>query len=335
MVRPGVFFTIANIYGKKAVEKMAKSKNLLILFLKLAFSLSILVFILTRKTSLKDILLVLETVNPFWLAVSFSLHAFGLFASAYRWQILARAQGDEVPLGFLAKSYLVGTFFNNFLPTRFGGDIVRIWDGSRYSKSLLKSGAIVLVERFTGIIVLFLMAVVASLFRLDMARQIPVIWVSLLLGILGLLLIVSFFLPFTSRWLGALRLKGFLDKLRNKILLFRQTILHYRTQKGPFLRATFWAFLLQLNVIVYYYLIGKALHLSIHFIDYFIFIPIVLVIQIIPVTINGLGLREGSYIEIFKFYGISPQVAFSFSIIDVAFVLILGIIGGIIYVSRK
>jgi glycosyltransferase 2 family protein len=314
---------------------MTQRKNLALLILKLVFSLSILVFILTTQTSLKDILAVLKGVNPNWLLISFSLHAFGLFASAYRWQILVRAQGDEVPLGFLAKSYLVGTFFNNFLPTRFGGDIVRIWDGSRYSKSLLKSSAIVLVERFTGIIILFLFALLASLYRLDMARQIPVIWIALLLGLFGLALVISFFLPFFGKWLAAIPDRGFLGKLRSKTILLRETILHYRTQKGPFMQATLWAFLLQLNVILYYFLIGKALHLRIHFIDYFIFIPIVLLVQIIPITINGLGLREGSYIEIFKFYGISPQTAISFSIIDVAFVLVIGLIGGIIYVSRK
>jgi len=314
---------------------MANKKSTVLLLLKLAFSLSILVFILTTQTSLGKIGGVLQNVNPYWLLLAFSLHALGLYISAYRWQILARAQGDEVPLVFLAKSYLVGTFFNNFLPTRFGGDVVRIWDGSLYSKSLVKSSAIVLVERFTGIIVLFLMAVVASLFRLDMARQVPVIWVALLLGLMGLLLIAAFFLPVFARRLGALRLHGFPEKVRNKILIFRETILHYRTQKGPFLRATLWALLLQLNVILYYFLIGRALHLEIQFIDYFIFIPIVLVIQIIPVTINGLGLREGSYIEIFKYYGILPQTAVSFSLVDVAFNLVLGAIGGTIYVSRK
>ena len=314
---------------------MANRKNILLLLLKLAVSLSILVIILTTQTSLAKIGAVLRSVNPYWLVLAFSLHAFGLFASAYRWQILARAQGDDVPLVFLAKSYLVAQFFNNFLPTRFGGDIVRIWDGSHYSKSLVKSSAIVLVDRFSGVIVLFLMAVVASLFRLDMARQIPVIWVSLLLGLLGLALITVFFLPVFARLLGFLRLKGLFDRLRGKLLLFRETILHYRTQKRAFLRATFWAVLLQLNVILYYFLIGRALHLKIHLIDYFIFIPIVLVIQIIPITINGLGLREGSYIEIFKFYGISPQSAVSFSLVDVAFNLVLGLIGGIIYVSRK
>jgi uncharacterized protein (TIRG00374 family) len=314
---------------------MAQRKNLVILLFKLAFSLSVLVFILTTQTSLDKIGDVLQNVNPYWLLLAFSLHAWGLYISAYRWQILARAQGDEVPLVFLAKSYLVGTFFNNFLPTRFGGDVVRIWDGSLYSKSLVKSSAIVLVERFTGIIVLFLFAVAASLFRLDMARQVPVIWVALLLGLAGLVLIAVFFLPVFARRLTALRLRGFPDKVRNKILIFRETILHYRTQKGPFLLATFWALLLQLNVILYYFLIGRALHLDIQFIDYFIFIPIVLVIQIIPVTINGLGLREGSYIEIFKYYGILPQAAVSFSLVDVAFNLVLGLIGGTIYVSRK
>jgi len=322
-------------YGKKALGEMANKKSAGLLVLKLAVSLSILVLILTTRTSLREIGNVLRTVNPYWLVLAFSLHAVGLFVSAYRWQILALAQGDEVPIPFLAKSYLVAQFFNNFLPTRFGGDIVRIWDGSHYSHSLIKSSAIVLVDRATGIIVLFLMAVIASLFRLDMASRIPVIWIALLLGLFGLALVAVFFLPVFSRLLTSLPLRGFLDRLRGKLLLFRETILHYRTQRRAFFRATAWAFLLQLNVVAYYFLIGLAFHLKIHFIDYFIFIPIVLVIQLIPITINGLGLREGSYIEIFKFYGISPQSAVSFSLVDVAFNLVLGLIGGIIYVFRK
>ena len=117
---------------------MAGRNRLPMLLLRLVLSLSILAFILIRQTSLGEIGEVLRTVDWRWLALAFSLHAFGLFSSAYRWQILARAQGDDIPLGFLAKSYLVGQFFNNFLPTRFGGDIVRIWDGSRYSKSLVE-----------------------------------------------------------------------------------------------------------------------------------------------------------------------------------------------------
>ena len=311
-----------------------KKKALFFIF-KLILSLSLIAYLLTRKAPIPKIIQDLGDADFFWLAVAFSLHAFGLFASAYRWQILARAQGDEVPLAYLAKSYLVGTFFNNFLPSRFGGDIVRIWDGSRYSRSLVKSSAIVLVERLTGIIVLFFFALAMSLFRLDMARAIPVIRVALILGLLGLAAVAAFFLPATGRLILKLPETGLTAKLKHKTIAFRDTILAYRTQKGPFLRATFWAFLLQLNVIVYYFLIGKALHLAIAFTDYFIFIPLVLLIQAIPISINGLGLRETSYMEIFKYYGIPAHSALAFSAVDVAFVLILGLAGGVIYASRK
>lgn len=314
---------------------MPKRKDLLILVLKFIFSLSIISFLLIYKTSIKDILNVLKGANFFWLLLSFSLHALGLIISCCRWQILIQAQGDSVPLGFLAKSYLVAGFFNNFLPTRFGGDIVRIWDGTRYSQSLLKSSAIVLVDRFTGIVVLLFFAFTASLFRLDMAQRIPVIWVSLLVGLVGLILVMIFFTPLATHVLEKIPEKKFLTKGKQKLSAFREVILVYKDKKVFLFRAFFWAFLLQVNVIVHYYLIGKALHLSIHVLDYFIFIPIVLLILIIPITISGLGLREGSYMEIFKFYGIAPKAAVSFGLIDWAFGLIIGIVGGIIYITRK
>jgi len=314
---------------------MRVKKNILIFSIKFLFSFLIIAFILIYKTSIKDILAVLKHLDLFWLLLSFSLHSLGLLISAIRWQILIQAQGDSVPMIFLAKSYLVGTFFNNFLPTRFGGDVVRIWDGSRYSQSILKSSAIVLVERLTGIIVLLGFAFISSLFRLDMTGKVPVIWVSLIISFLGLTSIAAFFMPYTTRIINIIPDKGILAKVKQKILEFRGIVFKYKKKKQQLLKAFFWAFLLQVNVILHYFLIGKALHLNISLLDYFIFIPIVLLILIIPITINGLGLREGSYIEIFKFYGIPANVAFSFSLIDVVFGIILGIVGGIIYVTRK
>ena len=314
---------------------MGKKRNFLVFALKFIISFALIAYILINRTSIKDILEALSGAIIFWIVVSFSLHALGLLISAYRWQILICAQGDSVPLGFLAKSYLVSSFFNNFLPTRIGGDVIRIWDGSRYSRSLLKSSAVIVVERLTGIIVLLVFALVASLIRLEMAQQIPVIWVSLLLGILGLLLIALFFTPLSKKVLERIPDKGIVQKVKPKVFTFRDTALIYRDKKSHFFKALFWALLLQVNVIIHYYLIGKALHLDIHLIDYFIFIPIVHLILIIPITISGFGLREGTYIEIFKFYGISASAAVSFSFIDVIFQLVVGLVGAVIYITRK
>lgn len=315
---------------------MPKRKGLLTLALKFIFSFSIIAYLLLKVVPIQEVLDALKDIHLFWLALSFSLHALGLIISAYRWQILIRAQGDDVPLGFLAKSYLVGNFFNLFLPTRFGGDVVRIWDGSRYSRSLLKSSAIVLVERFTGIIILLVFATMASLSRLEMARRLPIIWISLLVGLLGLLAAFLFLTPIVRILLLKIPEKGFLLKIKANALEFHKIVLVYREKRTPFIRALFWAFLLQVNVILHYWLAGKAFSLDIRLVDYFIFIPIILLILTIPVTISGLGLREVIFIEIFKSYGIANQIAFSFSlIVDFVFTLIIGVVGGLIYVLRK
>jgi uncharacterized protein (TIRG00374 family) len=318
---------------------MSKRKNRIFFALKFIFSFSILGYLIFGTSSIKDILNVLRQADVFWLVLSFSLHSLGLLISSIRWQILIKAQGDSVPLGFLAKSYLVGTFFNNFLPSRIGGDLVRIWDGSRYSQTLLKSSAIVLVERLTGIIILFLFAFSASLIRIDIAFELPIVWVSLVISFIGLAMIVLFLTPLASRIINKIPDKGILGKIRQKTLSFQETILVYKGKKAALLKAFFWAFLLQVNVIIHFFFIGKALKLPIDLLDYFIFIPIVLLIQLIPITINGLGLREGAYAEIFKFY-IIPEphavaMAIAFSFIDVGFMLIVGIVGGIVYALRK
>ena len=314
---------------------MRKKKDIFVFALKFAFSTSILVYILISRTSLREIFSTIKEADPFLLAFSLSLHALGLLISAVRWQILIKAQDDWVPLNFLAKSYLVGSFFNLFLPTRIGGDVVRIWDGSRHSKSLLKSSAIVLVERLSGVLVLLFFAFCASLIRLDMAQRFPVILVSLILSICGLSVFCIFLSPAVDGLLAKLPERSPFGTFTHKIRQFRETILLYKKKKAAIGKAFFWAAILQINVIFHYYLIGEALNLDIALLDYFIFIPIVHLILLIPITINGLGLREGAYLEIFRYYGIPSAVAISFSWIDLAFMLIVGILGGIIYVCRK
>ncbi len=313
-----------------------KKRNVLALLLKLTISGSVLAYIFLNQAPVQDILREIKQVDLVWILASFSLHALGVWISAVRWQILIQAQGEDVPLGYLAKSYLVGTFFNNFLPTRFGGDLVRIYDGSLYSRSILKSSAVVLVERLTGVFILLLFALGASLIRLDMAREFPIVWISILCASGGLVLIFGFLSPFWGRWLSRIPDRGFLAKLKTKSQQFRDTILVYRSKKKAVSKAMGWAFLLQVNVIVHYYLAGKGLHLQIPFLDYFIFIPIILLILTIPITISGWGLREGIYIQIFGYYAIPAAAAVSFPLIaDAAFTLLIGLIGAAIFVTRK
>jgi hypothetical protein len=101
-------------------------------------------------------------------------------------------------------------------------------------------------------------------------------------------------------------------------------------------RVFFWALLLQLNVVLHYYLIGQALKLErIPLLDYFFSIPIMLFLLSFPVSINGMGVRDLFLIQLFIYYGYPAQVAIAFSLLEVAFNLLLGISGGLIYIFRK
>jgi hypothetical protein len=315
---------------------MGARRRTLVFVLKLVFGLGVVAFLVVRyRTSLPEIGPTLASASWSWLLLAFSLHVFGLLFSAYRWQILARAQGDRIPLLFLIKSYLVGTFFSLFLPTRFGGDVVRVWDGSKYSNSMVRSTAVIFVERLTGLMVLFFVAAGASLLRLEIAREIPVVWVALVIGLVGLAALGLFFLPATGRLLGRGPARGVLRKAFDKLAAFRAAIIQYRDCPAVFFWATLWAVLLQINVVAYYLFIGRALHLKIPVLDYFVFIPLVLIAQTIPISINGLGVRETAYIQIFAFYGLSAGTALSFDLIEIAFGLIVGLIGAAVYVARK
>jgi glycosyltransferase 2 family protein len=313
---------------------MAGRRKTLSFLLKLAFSVGILAWILSRA-DLSAIIRHLRAAAWPWLVVAFALNGVGLLIRAYRWRILALPHGDDMSVGFLFRSCLIGEFFNNFLPTSFGGDAYRIWDGSRRSRSIVRSSAVVIVERMSGILILFLFALAASLFRLDMVRRIPLIGLSLLLGLGGFAVLGLFFLPATGRFLLRPPASGFRRRVMLKLSEFRAVIVGYRNHPRDFLRATVWAFLLQVNVILYYYLIGRALGLQVPLTDYFVFIPLVLLIQLIPITINGWGIREAAYIQVFRFYGVAPELALSFSFIAVAFSLLISVVGGILYATRQ
>ena len=81
-----------------------------------------------------------------------------VLASAVRWGLLLRAQHVRLPYSFLTQSFLVATFFNNFLPSNIGGDVVRITDTAKAAGSKTLATTVVLIDRGIGLLGLALMA---------------------------------------------------------------------------------------------------------------------------------------------------------------------------------
>jgi uncharacterized protein (TIRG00374 family) len=116
-------------------------------------SLGLLTFVLLT-IGLERIGRTLLQAQPGPLLIAFSFFVAGVVVRAVRWRALVLALDLNVPLGRLVYLYFVGTFFNTFLPTGFGGDVVRVLELSQDAQTTVVFGTVVL-DRLTGLLVLF------------------------------------------------------------------------------------------------------------------------------------------------------------------------------------
>ena len=297
-----------------------------------------LIYYLVRQTELGKISAALASANLGLIALSFLLHGIGYFSSSYRWRILLRAQGFEVPVGYLVRSYAIAMFFNNLLPSTIGGDGYRAYDTSKRGIPKLRALAIVVVERFLGLFALLFFAIVALAVATELTTQIENLWVWSLLTLVFMAGIVWFIffkgdgslLPATV-W----RLPG-MSLVKKQTAKMLDAFKPFQGKTTALAGAMVLSLLLQLNVIVHYYLISEALDLGIPLVKYLVIIPLSMFIQMVPISINGIGLRESFYVFFLTtIYGAPIAAALAFSWIAYGMILLLGILGGVIYAFRK
>lgn len=296
-------------------------------------------FLLFGKIDMAEIGASLVRIRPAWLLAAAALHVVGLLLSAMRWRQLLLAQDMRVELTTLFKFYLVGGFFNTFLPGRVGGDVVRIYDTAKIKKSGVEPLAVVLIERGSGVLTLLSFAAIVLLLGLNVGFETVTyagrFWVSFCFVLL-LLTSIMFFLHERI----ALRLIRLLDRGRFAGIAIRlermyRAVVIYREKPGYLIRALAAGLCLQVNYIIHYYFVARALgidHVSIAF--FFFAIPIRAVLLMVPFFINGIGLRESIDMFFFDKVGITASGAVAFSWLSFLLILCYGLVGGIIYVTR-
>jgi uncharacterized protein (TIRG00374 family) len=263
-----------------------------------------------------------------WYGAALLLHVVGVLISALRWHLLLRAQGVRAPVSYLTTSYLVGFFFNNFLPGSVGGDVYRAWDTVRFSGNRARSFAVILVERASGLFTLLLLASAVAVSRVPTAGNRATVWLATL-GVLaaGVVLLLAL-------WAGE-RLPGRFRKVGDKIRAFRSAIVLYRERKKLLGGALTLGLLLQLNYVLHFYLIGRALDLGLPFGVYLVAVPLVAVLLLLPVSINGVGVRENAYLFFFGPLGVAASRTVAFCWASLAALLVFGVVGGLLYAVRR
>ena len=297
-----------------------------------------LIFYLVSKTNLTAIWDSAKSANMLLVLISFSLHGIGYFSSAYRWRILLQAQGIDIPVGYLVRSYAIAMFFNNILPSTIGGDAYRAYDTAKCNIPRLKALAIVVVERFLGVFALMVFAVMALVAATELATRIENLWIWSLatFGAMAAMVWLIFFHHGKVPWLRKILDIPGMSLVNKQMMKITESFAPFRGKTKALSWSLVLSLILQLNVIFHYYLISEALGLSVPFVKFLVIIPLATFVQMIPLSINGIGIRESFYVFFLTtVYGAPIASSLAFSWIAYGMVLLLGILGGVIYAVRK
>src|SRR4029077_3114790 len=133
------------------------ARRVMVMALKLAVSVALLAWLFSR-VDMGALWATARRASPLWLTIAFAIYALNVLLSVWRWWLLVDAQELDVPFKQLNASMLVALFFNNFLPSNIGGDVVRIADTAKIARSKTLAATVVLVDRIMGMMGLILVA---------------------------------------------------------------------------------------------------------------------------------------------------------------------------------
>jgi glycosyltransferase 2 family protein len=251
--------------------------------------------------------------------------------SCIKWRLFLVARGVSISLGKLTDLYFIGYFFNNFAPSNVGGDIVRSYILGEHIGSQPNSFGTVFLERFTGIVALNGLAVLAAAIRPELLtnRLMLALLVGMALGLgLILLLIVS---RSAQRWVS----KG-LDKLPGnlpigKLKKFLDVIFYFQGHRMLMAKAMLLSVLFHVMTIVNTQAACWALGLQVHFLDLAVVVPVVLMVAAIPISMNALGIMEGAFVYFLGLAGLDAAAALSVALVLRAKNILLALLGGLLF----
>jgi uncharacterized membrane protein YbhN (UPF0104 family) len=273
-----------------------------------------------------------------WLGIALLLYFVNVLLSVWRWHLLLEAQSIDASSRMLLGSYLVALFFNNFLPSNIGGDVVRIRDTSPAAKSTTVATTVVLADRVIGVMMLALIAAIGATMAVELeGRGAGPFWPSWLWA--GFATVAAVAAPAVLVPNGVGRLLQPLTVLHpewigDRIDSFTGALWRFRERPASLAGCFLGAFLVQATTVVFYTAITYALGIPISVWHLAIIVPISFVIQMVPVSLNGFGIREATFALYFSQIGLPKQSGLLMSLVGAALIMLFSLLGAPVYIAR-
>lgn len=299
------------------------------LSIKLLVGLALLAFVGTR-VDLRTVSDQIGKLSSGPVVLSLAVFAASILLHAYRWSLVLRFL--RIGLSYLDTVRLIvaGNFLNLFLPGNLGGDLYRILGTRHRAASLVQATGVVVLERYAGFLATFLMAVGAIVFT-DYSEEQPYVAVA----VVGSL--VAFLLPLLlgMRKGSAARIMAGLEKLRAERaarLMDRLSRALRRLARQPRLLLGLLALSAAMKacVALILHLLALGLGIEVSWIILLVFLPIHTVVSALPISLNGLGVREANLVGFFTLSGLTPEQAASLAFLHLIWIYGTALPGGLL-----
>jgi uncharacterized protein (TIRG00374 family) len=294
------------------------------LLLRLAVTAAFLAILASRAHGVEDVVPSEHHVLTIGLLVGAVVATLiGVVLSAWRWQSVLHVFGAGVPLRRLTRHYLASLFIGTVLPSTIGGDVLRVSRASDDVGSEVAFGSVVL-ERLTGFVALPLLVAVGFLLDPSLADR-KHGWLALLvagitLAVLVLILVAAGHPKVAGRYANSSSWTRFIGAVHEGVDRLRR-------EPRKAVPVIFTAIVYQLFVITVFALVFRALDLDVPLIAVVALIPAVLMIQVLPISISGLGVREGAIAFFLASFGVSAQQALAAGLLWFGALVVVSMLG--------
>lgn len=296
-------------------------KKTVLFAVKAAVSVTLLGVLLSRLGA-AAVLDVIAGANKLLLAAG-GLCLLGQTAiSALKWRVLLTGQGQRVGYVPLFVTYLISNFINLFMPSVAGGDAYRAVWLRRHTKTLSAALPSIVVERGTGLAALVALAAI-GLTLLKVPDRAGFVIAALVAAAAALYALLAY--PF-AEWIW----RRPREQLFNALGVVGDVLRASRLSRA-FAAVVALSFLFQFNTVLINWLYASSLDLSVSFLQLLIIVPVVYMVEMIPVSLNGVGLREGTFAVLFAQMGLPAEHGVALGLTITLMRYVVGLVGGSLF----
>ena len=298
-------------------------------------TLALIAFLL-YQIDVTTFLSVLSSARFLFLVPAVLLQAALVFISVARWRAVLRNFQIQIRFLSLAQITWMGSFFSLFLPSSIGGDVFRAYCLAKQKKrSMATTLTTTALERSGGLGALLVIGVVSVFFHRIEVQGIPLLPIFLVLITGYILANITLFNSRIHTLASRLLRRLGRESWDSKLEWVYQGLQTLSRNRGSLVLITVLSLVIQFCSVVIVWITAHALSIKAPFTAFLIFVPLINLSIMVPLTINGFGLRESLYLLLFAEIGLQEEAAVALSLLNTLVIMLAALPGGFVYSMYK